>query len=85
LRELCRKKYETPAAPGFLCFAGVFEGYFGKNGALGWFFDGVFVVNCMVNVDRKRSLIRPQKMRHASEVYFWPISFEGSCARLGTV
>jgi hypothetical protein len=70
LRELCRKKYETPAAPGFRCFAGVFEGYFGKSGALGCFFDGVFVVNCMVNVDRKWSLFPPRKMRHASEDYF---------------
>jgi hypothetical protein len=61
-----QKKYETPAEPGFRRFAGVFEGYFGKSGALEWFFDGVFVVNCMVNVDMKRSLFHPRKIRHAS-------------------
>jgi hypothetical protein len=49
-----QKKIETPAAPGFHCFADVFEGDFGKSGAPTWFFDGAFVVNCMVNVGRKR-------------------------------
>jgi hypothetical protein len=46
-----QKKCETPDKPGFRCFAGVFEGCFGKSDALAWSLYGGFVVKSVVNVD----------------------------------
>jgi hypothetical protein len=36
--------------PGFLVFAGVFEGGFGKVGVWVWYFCGEVVVECVANV-----------------------------------
>jgi hypothetical protein len=43
----CEKKW-SPERSGFLVFAGVFEGGFGKCGVSVWCFCGEVVVECMV-------------------------------------
>jgi hypothetical protein len=46
----CIKKENPGAIRGFLLFAGVFEGGFGKTASSTWCSDGENVVRCVVNV-----------------------------------
>ncbi|MBB5316603.1 hypothetical protein [Tunturibacter empetritectus] len=48
----------------------VFLGFLQKHGGWVWFFDGVIVVECMVNVVKKRHLISGRKIRHIFQIYF---------------
>jgi hypothetical protein len=43
------------------CFSGFLRGFLRKHGARMWFFDGVIVVGCVVNVVKKHHQNRPLK------------------------
>jgi hypothetical protein len=43
------KKSEAPVEPVFQVLRAFFDGGFGKGGCWTWFFDGEFVVGCVVN------------------------------------
>jgi hypothetical protein len=46
--ELFLEKMRPWREPGFCCFAGVFEGCFGKSACRTWRFCGEIVVKCVV-------------------------------------
>jgi hypothetical protein len=52
---------------GWFCgFAGFLKGVLGKEGVSVWFFDGGFVVDCVVDMDAKQRSFGRLKMRHDS-------------------
>ena len=54
MSELCAFFLEKVGRGGrasFWCFTGVFEGRFGKEVGLWWFFAGEFVVDCVVKME----------------------------------
>jgi hypothetical protein len=57
-------------------FAGVFEGGFGKSRFFAWCFCGEFVVDCVVIVVARVSLVWSLKIFHLFEVYF-----RGQCGK----
>jgi hypothetical protein len=67
--EIFRKK-DGGGGEVFCCFAGVFEGCFGKNDVLVVVNRGEVVVDCMVNVDIWMSLFRGLRIGHLIEIYF---------------
>jgi len=47
-----------------------FKGVFGKARVLVWCFDGSFVVECVVIVDRRHHVMRGLKTCHEFQLYF---------------
>ncbi|MBB5344525.1 hypothetical protein HDF10_002504 [Edaphobacter lichenicola] len=47
-----------------------FWGFLPKHGGWVWFFDGVIVVECVVNVVKKHHRISCPKIRHILQIYF---------------
>jgi hypothetical protein len=54
----------------FRGFAVFFEGVLEKEGVWVWCFDGEFVVECVVEMDRKQRTFRRLKIRQGFELYF---------------
>jgi hypothetical protein len=48
----------------------VFQGFFEKNGAKAWCFDGQFVVRCVVKMAFWMVAFESRKMGQAFEIYF---------------
>ena len=46
-----------------------------KPGGRTWCFDGQFVVECVVNVDRKQPMLWWANVGQVCEVYFWEFRF----------